>query len=124
MVETCLNRIRELREARGLSGTKLAEMVGISPQYLYKLERGEKGLNDKLIAEFTKVLGVSSDYLLRLSDDFHSVQAGDEERSRELDRLLADEEIYLNAGALTVEEKQAILDFIKFVKTSKARCDH
>lgn len=86
-------------------------------------KEGEKRLNDKLVSEFTKILSVSSDYLLRLRDNPHSVQAGDEERSSELDRLLADEEIYLNGGALTVEEKQAILDFIRLVKWTKRKTD-
>lgn len=62
------NRIRELREAKGISGTKLAEMIGISPQYLYDLERGEKRLNEETIARLTEVLKVSADYLLGLSD--------------------------------------------------------
>lgn len=62
------NRIRELREVKGISGTKLAEMIGISPQYLYDLERGEKRLNEETIARLTEVLKVSADYLLGLSD--------------------------------------------------------
>jgi transcriptional regulator with XRE-family HTH domain len=62
------NRIRELREAKGISGTKLAEMIGISPQYLYDLERGDKRLNEEIIVRLTEALGVTADYLLGLGD--------------------------------------------------------
>ncbi len=58
------NRIRELRESRNLSGTKLAEMLGVSPQYLYDLEKGERRLNESLMRRLAAIFGVSVDYLL------------------------------------------------------------
>lgn len=62
-------RIRQLREGKGLSGTKLAELLGISPQYYYDLERGARRLNEDIIVRLADILGVSSDYLLGRTDD-------------------------------------------------------
>lgn len=62
------NRIRELRKAAGLTGGELAEMLHITAQYLYELERGEKRLNEDLIERLCSIFGVSSDYLLGFSD--------------------------------------------------------
>lgn len=62
-------RIRQLREQRGLTGTKLAELLGISPQYYYDLERGARRLNEDIIVKLADILGVSSDYLLGRTDD-------------------------------------------------------
>ncbi|QGP93430.1 helix-turn-helix protein [Neomoorella glycerini] len=59
-----MNRIRELREAKGISGTKLAEMLGISPQHLYDLEKGKRRLNETFINRLTEIFNVTSDYLL------------------------------------------------------------
>lgn len=36
------DRIRELREARGMTQNALANAAGVSPTYIYQLERGEK----------------------------------------------------------------------------------
>lgn len=63
------NRLRELREKRGKSGTEIAELLGISPQYYYDLEKGVKRLNEPLIRKLTEIYGVSSDYLLGYTDD-------------------------------------------------------
>jgi transcriptional regulator with XRE-family HTH domain len=36
------SRIRLIRRQRNISGTKVAEMLGISAQYYYEIERGKK----------------------------------------------------------------------------------
>lgn len=63
------NRVRELREAQKISGPKLAEMLNISPQYLYDLEKGERRLNEELIARLTRIFNVTADYLLGYTND-------------------------------------------------------
>lgn len=40
--EEVAKRIRELREARNLTQNALANNAGVSPTYIYQLERGEK----------------------------------------------------------------------------------
>ncbi|MGB9879357.1 MAG: helix-turn-helix domain-containing protein [Anaerolineae bacterium] len=64
-----MNRIRELREASGISGRKLARMIGISPQHLNELEKGRKRLNETLIVKLCRVFNVSSDYLLGINTE-------------------------------------------------------
>lgn len=36
------NRIKELREAKKMTQNALANAAGVSPTYIYQLERGEK----------------------------------------------------------------------------------
>ena len=36
------NRIKDLRIQKGLSQNALANLAGVSPTYIYQLERGEK----------------------------------------------------------------------------------
>lgn len=59
-----MNRIKKLRELRGIGGPELAEKLGISTQYLYDLENGRRRLNEGLIIKLCQIFGVSSDYLL------------------------------------------------------------
>lgn len=59
-----MNRIRELREKMGLTGSELAQRIGISAQHVYDLERGKRRLNETLIKKLCQVFNVSSDYLL------------------------------------------------------------
>lgn len=62
------NRILELRNEKGISGAKLAEMLGISPQYLYNLEKGTKRLNEDILVKLAEVFNTSTDYILGLSN--------------------------------------------------------
>lgn len=63
------NRIRELRESRGLSGTYMAEIISVSPQYFYDLEKGRRRLNETMIKQLALFFVVTADYLLGLTDD-------------------------------------------------------
>lgn len=58
------NRIREIRQRKGISGTKIAKQIGISAQYFYDIEKGERNLSAELAVKIAEVLGVSVNYLL------------------------------------------------------------
>jgi len=63
------NRIRELRKSKGLSGTYMAEVISVSPQYFYDLEKGHRRLNETMIKQLALFFNVTTDYLLGLTDD-------------------------------------------------------
>lgn len=50
------NRIRELREARGITQTRLAEMIGVSKGYMSELESGRKTINSLRLQSVAKAL--------------------------------------------------------------------
>lgn len=58
-------KIRELREQKGLSLRALAERVGVSAPFLSDLEHGRRGTEK--IVEIAKALGVSAKELEKLS---------------------------------------------------------
>ena len=57
-------RIKELREARRLTREKLSAKVGISPQYLYKIERGDACFSSEILYRISRIFGVGCDYIL------------------------------------------------------------
>lgn len=61
-------RIRMIRRERGMTTEALAEAADTSPQFIFKVERGEQQMTSGKFAKLTKALGVSSDYLLFGSD--------------------------------------------------------
>ncbi|WP_040738460.1 helix-turn-helix domain-containing protein [Paenibacillus lactis] len=65
---TMPNRIRELRKEQGLSGPKLAEMLSITPTYLYELEKEKKRLSADMASKIAGIFTVSVDYLLGVVD--------------------------------------------------------
>src|SRR6185437_5485138 len=60
-------RIRQLREAKGLSATELAEQVGVTLSSVSKMERGHRQPSKKLRDRLAKILGVHPDSFLERS---------------------------------------------------------
>lgn len=63
------DRLRELRESRGYSREKLAELlqIGTNPVYLYESEKSDP--SSAVVASIAKLFGVSTDYLMGFIDD-------------------------------------------------------
>lgn len=69
MEESIGERIRSVREKRGITQKWLAERVGISKQALYAIEKGKIDVRGSRVAAFAKALRVSTDHLLGLKDE-------------------------------------------------------
>jgi transcriptional regulator with XRE-family HTH domain len=63
------DRLRQVRQQRGLTQTALGKLVGQDGQYIYKVERGlRSSITTTTLARLVTVLQVSADYLLGFSD--------------------------------------------------------
>ena len=62
------NRLKTLREEKGLSQNKLSKATGISQVAISRWERGKQIPNIDTAIIFAKYFGVSTDYLLGLED--------------------------------------------------------
>ena len=64
------DRITDLREQNGWSKAELAERIGIDASRIGRIESGEtKNVGDDVILALAKAFGVSTDFLLGVSDD-------------------------------------------------------
>jgi transcriptional regulator with XRE-family HTH domain len=61
------NRVRELRKKRDFTLEHLAEIIGISPGYLSRIEKGDRGLSIENVVKAARALGVEP---VELTDDF------------------------------------------------------
>ena len=58
-------RLREARNAKGLTQEKLAEKIGSSYVYISEIERGNKMPSIPMLISIVEALDISADYLLR-----------------------------------------------------------
>jgi transcriptional regulator with XRE-family HTH domain len=66
-------KIRTLREAKGISQRQLAMQLDITPTYMSKIERGEfQPPSEEVIKKMAKFLNYDSDLLLSLADKVDS----------------------------------------------------
>ncbi|MEV2661840.1 helix-turn-helix transcriptional regulator [Paenibacillus larvae] len=56
--------IRKLRKERGMTGTRVAKILNITPTYFYEIERGKKRLSADMASSLAEIFGVTTDYLL------------------------------------------------------------
>lgn len=57
-------RIKAERKRQGMTQEKLAEMINVSPHYIYEIERGMKAMSLETLISITRVLEISADYLI------------------------------------------------------------
>lgn len=58
------NRIKVERKNRGISQEILAELVNVTPHYIYEIERGLKSMSLETLVNVSKALRLSADYIL------------------------------------------------------------
>lgn len=63
------NRIRELREAIGMSQAELARRINVTPPALQKVETGTRGLDQHWMRRIAPVLGATPADLLPIEDN-------------------------------------------------------
>ncbi|WP_346207593.1 helix-turn-helix transcriptional regulator [Caldifermentibacillus hisashii] len=91
-------RIKEVREAKGLTQPELAERIGSTDRNVSNYETGYSFPSVKVLYQISVELDASIDYLLGLTNDpkvsnkqFHQLSAQD---FKILDELKSEEEIY------------------------------
>jgi transcriptional regulator with XRE-family HTH domain len=97
------SRIKLLRDQSHHSMDSFSEFLGISKSQIYRWERGESEPSAQLLADLSRKLGVTADYLLGLVDKPHQMLAEEELTPGERKVLMA-----IRAG-MTVEAIEAVL---------------
>ena len=67
-MEKYIKRIRDLREDNDLTQTQIADYLGTSQTMYARYERGANEIPVRHIIKLSKYYGVSTDYLLGLTD--------------------------------------------------------
>lgn len=57
-------RIREIRDKRGMTQDKLAEAAGLSKSFLSEVENDKSNISSRILLRIANELGASMDYLL------------------------------------------------------------
>lgn len=63
------DRFKELRERKGYTHEELAELLGIGTTQIWRYENEKTDPSTKILGNIARVLEVSTDYLLGLTDD-------------------------------------------------------
>lgn len=63
-----MNRLRELRSARGWRQADLAQMLSTKPQTVSRYEKGDRDIDSETVCKLCDVFGCTADYLLGRSE--------------------------------------------------------
>lgn len=67
-----MNRIKEIRKKQGYSQQGLAIKLNVNQTAISQWERGATAPSASLLKQLSKLFNVSTDYLLGISDDYHT----------------------------------------------------
>lgn len=63
------HRIKIVRKNQNITQEKLAELINVSPHYIYEIEKGLKKMSLETLISIAKVLNTSTDYILFGTDE-------------------------------------------------------
>lgn len=75
------NRLKELRKERKKSGIAVAKELGITPQYYYDIEKGERRLTAEIAGKLTEILHTTVDYLIGVTDVNQYEEVGEDAKA-------------------------------------------
>ncbi|MCC8161734.1 MAG: helix-turn-helix domain-containing protein [Lachnospiraceae bacterium] len=106
------NRIRELREERGMNQDTLAGFVGVSQQKISRVERNTENLGIDLLIEISDYFHVTTDYLLCLSEERH----GSAQEARLRYKMEEYQELIDNYESLNRDSRRLVLKLMRAMK--------
>ena len=106
-----MKRIKELRKKNALTMKRLGEIINVSEAAVSQYENGKRQPDYETLRKIADYFGVSTDYLLGREDN--PTQSTDQQ----LEGI--DFALYGEIKDLTEEEKQDILNFVKFTKSQR-----
>ncbi|MCC3379872.1 helix-turn-helix domain-containing protein [Paenibacillus farraposensis] len=62
------NRLKEIRKEKKMSGIAVAKALGITPQYYYDIEKGERRLTTEIAGKLANLYQTTVDYLIGVTD--------------------------------------------------------
>lgn len=105
-------RIRELREAKGLSLRGLAKQIGITPGYMSDMENGYRHPSDKVLESIAQVLDSTFADLGRYNPKL-PIEG--------LKRLAASNPLYVTALRKVIEKNVSPQDLLDFAEKYQAK---
>lgn len=105
------NRIKQLREEKGLKQEELANKMSVSPSAIGMYETNKREPNNELTLKLANFFGVTTDYLLGKTDIRDTGEQIDDVLNEAMIGMSKDE-----YNALTETQKKQIRDFALFVK--------
>lgn len=111
-------RIREIREKKGILQAELAKMVNISESVMSRIEKGDRAVRDDELREIAKQLNVSADYLIGRSSNPMLTRTNERDIARNVEEMKQSLEngslrMSLDGEEITDEVKEFILDQIE-----------
>ncbi len=105
-MESLGERLRRVREERGLTQGELGALVHVSDATINRYEKNLRKPTPEMLRQLASVLGVSGDYLLGLSDDPGSTVVRETAA------------VWLDGGpeGLGPEEEQELRKFVEWLK--------
>lgn len=116
-----MNRIKELRNLIGFKQIELCKKLGVTQGALSGWENGKYEPDNKSLMKMADIFNVSIDYLLGRTDEKNNQEISPTPLS--LDEQLDGIEfaLYGEVHELSDEEKQDILDVVKFFKARQKK---
>lgn len=104
------DRLRVLRKLKDMKQEDVGQIIGVSGSAVGSYERNIREPSLEMIGKLAESFGVTTDYLLGLSDDPNG--SAKEKSVLDLRQFLDQQEVMFNGLPLTDRDKQRVMDIL------------
>lgn len=111
-------RIKALRKQLGMTQTEFAQKVGLSQNYVWMIERGDRSPSDRTVADICREFNVREEWLRTGDGEMYMHLTQDEERLKFLAQLVKGEtepEVLAFVDALGKAPRDQLKTIMEFV---------
>ena len=113
------NRIKKLRQERELTQKELASALGVGASTIGMYETGKRSLDNEMLSNMSNYFGVSSDYLLCISDIRNPKGLQEKAKTKANEILSAFEESGIDISTINIDILKALLESYKILDKKK-----
>lgn len=107
-------RLKSLRQKKGLTQRQLAYSLGISPSTVGMYEQGRREPDNSLLSQLCRVLDTTTDYLIGFSDKATDTQQDVSDVIEDFTGMLMSQQgLMFNGQPITAEDREKIVIAIK-----------
>lgn len=116
-----MNRLKELREKRGMNMTQVAAALGMPYTTYVNYEKGAREPNSEVLIQFANFYNVSIDYLIgrQASEKTPATTGGREPAGDILDEV--DVAFYGEFQKLDEDQKETVRDMVRVMRERRAK---
>ena len=105
--------LKQIRIENNIKLKEVSELTGFSSGYISRIENGSSNLTKQALEKLCKVYSLDINEIIEYDD----LELAESESKNDITKYISNNEVYFDDKKLSINDKIAIIDFVRFLTT-------